>query len=44
MYMYYFHPDLLTKTTFAVPAFHAYGHDVACQVAILIFWTDFRFC
>ncbi|XP_051250684.1 uncharacterized protein LOC127360334 [Dicentrarchus labrax] len=29
-----FYPDLLTKKlTFAVPAFHAYGHDVACQIS-----------
>ena len=32
-----FYPDLVTKTTFAIPAIHAYGHDVACQVAIPIF-------
>ncbi|XP_030297532.1 uncharacterized protein LOC115596498 isoform X2 [Sparus aurata] len=28
-----FYPDRVTKTTFAVPAFHAYGHDVACQIS-----------
>ncbi|XP_061592259.1 uncharacterized protein LOC133457248 isoform X2 [Cololabis saira] len=28
-----FFPNLLDNTTIAVPAFHAYGHGVACQIS-----------
>ena len=27
--------DLLTKFSFAVPVFHAYGHTAECQVCIV---------